>query len=275
MAYNANTMSFDLPDTDTVYVSGLPPGVSERDVEEYFGSIGVIKTDKKTRGKKIWLYRDKATGGLKGDGTVTYEDPFSAASAVEWFNQKEWKGSMVTVSLAEKKTGGGGGGGYGGGGYSSAPSPIDRLIAAVPWLLPLLDAFSYGRFLFYQFPLAARLVSPLAPLVSLYASIPFAPLVCFFGLYLGVVNNPQVSRFARFSAMQAVLVDILLVLPRLLESLASPPAQGWGLKAYITAQNSIWVLVAAVVAYGVGCAVLGKTARVPFVADAADAQIMR
>jgi uncharacterized membrane protein len=183
--------------------------------------------------------------------------------------------SNPDVTAHARYRGGGGGYGGGGGGYSSAPSPIDRLIAAVPWLLPLLDAFSYGRFLFYQFPLAARLVSPLAPLVSLYASIPFAPLVCFFGLYLGVVNNPQVSRFARFSAMQAVLVDILLVLPRLLESLASPPAQGWGLKAYITAQNSIWVLVAAVVAYGVGCAVLGKTARVPFVADAADAQIMR
>lgn len=169
---------------------------------------------------------------------------------------------------------GGGGGGYGGG-YGGSPPPADRLIAAVPWLLPLLDAFSYGRFLFYQFPVAARLVSPLAPLVSLYASIPFAPLVCFFGLYLGVVNNASVSRFARFSAMQAVLVDILLVLPRLVESLVSPPAQGWGLKAYITAQNSIWVLVAAVVAYGVACALLGKVARVPFVADAADAQITR
>lgn len=56
--------------------------------------IGVIKTDKKTRGKKIWLYRDKATGALKGDGTVSYEDPFSAGSAVEWFNQKEWKGAL-------------------------------------------------------------------------------------------------------------------------------------------------------------------------------------
>jgi uncharacterized membrane protein len=170
------------------------------------------------------------------------------------------------------------GGGYsgGGGGYASAsPSVPDRLIAAVPWLLPLLDAFSYGRFLFYQYPIAARIVSPLAPLVSLYASVPFAPLVCFFGLYLGVVNNQGVARFARFSAMQGVLVDILLVLPRLLESLASPPAQGWGLKAYITAQNSIWLLVAGVVAYGVASALLGKTARVPFVAEAADAQIMR
>lgn len=43
MAYNPDTLSFDLPDTDQIYVSGLPPGASERDLEEYFGSIGVIK----------------------------------------------------------------------------------------------------------------------------------------------------------------------------------------------------------------------------------------
>jgi hypothetical protein len=67
MAYNPETLSFDLPDTDQIYVSGLPSGAGERDLEEYFGSIGVIKTDKKTKGKKIYMYRDKATGALKGD----------------------------------------------------------------------------------------------------------------------------------------------------------------------------------------------------------------
>ncbi len=52
----------------------------------------VIKQDKKLKKPKIWLYRDKETNALKGDGTVSYEDPFSAASAVDWFSNKEWKG---------------------------------------------------------------------------------------------------------------------------------------------------------------------------------------
>jgi RNA-binding protein FUS len=76
-----------------VYIDGLPKGVTEAEIEEYFGSIGIIKMDKKKGGKKIWLYKDKATGAPKGDGTVSYDDPFSAASAVEWFNGKEWKGA--------------------------------------------------------------------------------------------------------------------------------------------------------------------------------------
>jgi RNA recognition motif-containing protein len=101
MAYNPNTMSFDLPDTDTVYVSGLPKSITEADLAEFFGSIGIIKLDKKTKGKKIWVYRDKATGEPKGDATVSYEDPFSAGSAVSWFNDKEFKGGgCLTFSAA-------------------------------------------------------------------------------------------------------------------------------------------------------------------------------
>jgi RNA-binding protein FUS len=92
MLSNVDTMSFDLPSTDTVYVTGLPPSTTESDLAEYFGSIGVIKIDKKTKKQKIWLYRDRDTGALKGDGTVSYEDPFSAGSAVSWFSGKEWKG---------------------------------------------------------------------------------------------------------------------------------------------------------------------------------------
>lgn len=45
------------------------------------------------------LYRDKETGALKGDGTVSYEDPFSAGSAVEWFNEKEWKGESGCATM--------------------------------------------------------------------------------------------------------------------------------------------------------------------------------
>jgi len=54
-----------------------------------------ILQDKKRRGQpKIWLYRDKATGELKGEATVTYEDPFAASSAPSWFDNKEFKGAL-------------------------------------------------------------------------------------------------------------------------------------------------------------------------------------
>ncbi len=34
---------------------------------------------------------------LQGDGTVSYDDPYSAASAVEWFNGKEFQGAFDQI----------------------------------------------------------------------------------------------------------------------------------------------------------------------------------
>lgn len=75
MAYNPETMSFELGanDVDMIYVSGLPPDATEAEIAEHFGSIGVVKFDKKQNKHKIWMYRDKMTGAPKGDCTVTYE----------------------------------------------------------------------------------------------------------------------------------------------------------------------------------------------------------
>ncbi|KAF8070935.1 TIC20-II [Scenedesmus sp. PABB004] len=154
-----------------------------------------------------------------------------------------------------------------------SPDAVERVLAAVPYLLPLLDSFGYGRFLFYQFPALTRVIAPLSPLVSLYASVPFAPLLAFFAVYLGIVQNQRWSRFVRFNGMQAMLLDILLILPRLAEQVVSPPGAGWGLQAYITAQNTVWIFVAACVAYGVASSLLGQAARIPLVADAAEQQV--
>lgn len=156
---------------------------------------------------------------------------------------------------------------------ASSPGVVDRALAAAPYLLPFLDAFSYGRFLFYQYPFIRRALSPVTPLVAAYTSIPFAALIAFFAVYIGIINNQSLSRFTRFNAMQAVLLDILLVLPRLVENILSPPAGGWGAQLYITAQNTIWVFIAVSVVYGIVSCLLGQTPRIPLVADAADQQV--
>lgn len=51
----------------------------------------------------MWLYRDKETDEPKGDATVTYEDPHAALAAVEWFNNKDFHGSIIGVFMAEAK----------------------------------------------------------------------------------------------------------------------------------------------------------------------------
>ena len=94
---------------------------------------------------------------------------------------------------------------------ASKPDVGDRIIACVPYLLPLLDGLRYGKFFFREFPQAYVLLAPLQPLIKVYYTLPFASLIVFFGLYYGVVQNYNFSRFVRFQAMQTILLDILLI----------------------------------------------------------------
>lgn len=56
--------------------------------------------DKRTQRPKIWMYKDKATGRMKGECTVTFDDPFTAKSAIQWFDGKEFMGRVVKVRMS-------------------------------------------------------------------------------------------------------------------------------------------------------------------------------
>ncbi|XP_044578678.1 RNA-binding protein cabeza-like isoform X3 [Cotesia glomerata] len=107
---------------DTVFVSGMNTDITEDEICQHFGAIGLIKNDKRTGKPKIWMYKDKSTGKSKGEATVTYDDQAAAHSAIEWFNGKQFKGSTIKVQIAQHKSnwqgnrGGGGGRPSGGGG---------------------------------------------------------------------------------------------------------------------------------------------------------------
>jgi hypothetical protein len=176
----------------------------------------------------------------------------------------------------------------------SSPAPTDRALAALPYLLPLLDAFPFGIAVFIQFPFLARLFGPLAPLQLLWLSVPFAPFVAFLGVYAGIVNNRSLPRFVRFSAMQAVMLDILLIIPQIVlqgfgggkvgamgGAAAAARYGGFGdgggfdlgRQLYETTNNTVFFFVVACVAYGMGGALVGVPARLPLVAEAADSQV--
>ncbi|MBN3309046.1 RBP56 factor, partial [Amia calva] len=108
----------DNSDNNTIFVQGLGEDVSPDQVATYFKQIGIIKLNKKTGLPMINLYTDKATGRLKGEATVSYEDPPSAKAAIEWFDGKEFNGKPIKVSFATRRPEfmqrGGRGGGRGG-----------------------------------------------------------------------------------------------------------------------------------------------------------------
>lgn len=151
----------------------------------------------------------------------------------------------------------------------------DRAVAALPYLVPLFDGLRYGKFALAQNPIILNLLAPLDPLLRLYTSVPFASLIVFFAIYGGIINKRDYwSRYVRFNAMQAILLDIILILPGVLENVIKPPVgNSLGLTLYINAYNTIFFFVLACWLYGSGACLLGRTPRLPLVADAADQQV--
>ncbi|MGB3264897.1 MAG: Tic20 family protein [Microcoleus sp.] len=146
----------------------------------------------------------------------------------------------------------------------------DRIFACLPYLLPLMDGLGFGRFLFAQFPVLQLLLIPLAPLMQIYR-LPFASLIIFFALYLGVVRNENISHFIRFNAMQAILLDIVLMLCGLILPIFSRGLQ----VAFIaeTLFNMVFLGALAAFVYAVVQSALGRYAEIPPLSDAVYMQV--
>lgn len=146
----------------------------------------------------------------------------------------------------------------------------DRIFASLPYLLPLVDGLMFGRFLFQQFPVLQLLLIPLAPLMQIYRW-PFASLVIFFALYLGVVRNENISHFIRFNAMQAILLDIVLMLCGLVLRIFDQGIQIQFIGE--TLNNMVFLGAVAAFFYAVVQSALGRYAEIPPLSDAVYMQV--
>lgn len=151
--------------------------------------------------------------------------------------------------------------------WQSSQTAADRFFGSLVYLLPILDVYAFGIFIFEQFPIVRELYQLLGPLMLIY-SIPFGSFALFLGLYIGVVNNPQVSRFIRFNTLQAILVGILLSLCGLLLRYVLAPLLGTSIVTQVL-MNVVFLGTIALSGYGIVMSALGKYAEVPQLSDTA------
>ena len=92
-----------------------------------------------------------------------------------------------------------------------------RGLALAMYLLPWSDAFAFGRPFFGLGLLPqwvqAALTLPVLPLswISRLVPLGLGPMLLVLALFFAVVRNPQASYFLRFNGLQAILVDIALL----------------------------------------------------------------
>jgi len=150
--------------------------------------------------------------------------------------------------------------------------PKDRSFGALIYLFPLVYSLPFGIILLSQFPWLYPFFSPIISLYRVTNALPFASLIIFFGLWLGVVRNDNMSYFLRFNAMQAILLNILQILFSLILGVLTP---AFGAQSLIneTLSNTIFMGSIAACFACIFFSVQGKYAELPGISDAASSQI--
>ncbi|MFN4865436.1 MAG: Tic20 family protein [Cyanobium sp.] len=151
------------------------------------------------------------------------------------------------------------------------PPIWQRLLAALAYLLPWSDALPFGQSLFGLFPVLQWLSLPAFPVLLLQQAVPFGGFVLFLVLFLAVVRNTKVPYLIRFNVLQAILVDILLILISLAFSvLLAPLGLGFALR---TLSNTVFLGALLLVGFGVVQSLRGQEAEVPNLSQAVRMQL--
>jgi uncharacterized membrane protein len=149
----------------------------------------------------------------------------------------------------------------------------DRIFACLPYLLPIIEVFVFGKFLLAQFQPLQLLFLPLLPLLRIYYGVRYAGLIIFFALFLLVVRNEKISHFIRFNTMQAILLDIVIFLFSILtDVIGLVPAGGFAIQ---TLSTTIFIGILATVVYSIAQSLMGRYAEIPAISDAVYMQLPR
>lgn len=142
-----------------------------------------------------------------------------------------------------------------------------RVVAALAYLLPLVDGLQFGLPLLQVAPFLFPFFAILSIPSTILNAIPFGTLILFI-IMSALSNNRELPRLVRFNLQQAVLLDIFLFIPSILTGLFSMVAGGTG-GAAAAINLGIFILLILAVGYSVIFTLGGKDPDgLPFVSQA-------
>jgi uncharacterized membrane protein len=152
-----------------------------------------------------------------------------------------------------------------------ADTPLwQRPLAVLAYLLPWSAALPFGQSLDNLFPALQWLVLPAVPVLMLERGVPFGSFLLFLVLFLAVVRNPQVPYFLRFNVLQAILLDIVLVVLSLAFQLLRIGSLGF---AGRTLANTVFLGMLVLLLFALVQCLRGKEADIPTLSEAVRMQL--
>jgi Chloroplast import apparatus Tic20-like len=160
--------------------------------------------------------------------------------------------------------------------WRGGTSPLERFYGCLPYALPMSAVLSMGAFLFLQIPgLAATyyLFFQLDALLSFNIIPPlfdirFVVWICLFTL---VVRNERIKHFLRFNTMQALMIDIIIVLVQLVVQLIGQGTGGLDIfrTLFLSVFTATFLAVNGVFIYAIVQNIRGLYPEIPLVSDIA------
>lgn len=150
----------------------------------------------------------------------------------------------------------------------------DRIKACIPYILPLLDGDQFGHYILHsRFPILGEINDfLLGPLLHIQHKVPFFGVGLFVLLTLGTRFNTDISRNVRFSAQQAALIDVALIIPELIgNSFVEQPLPRYILEP---CSNFVWYAYMSMIIYCVYSNLRGKKPdQIPIISPSADLMV--
>jgi len=146
-----------------------------------------------------------------------------------------------------------------------------KIIGAFLYMLPWHDALPFGRNLFISFPYLEYLAIPTLPIIIIERSIPFGSFLLFLIMFIAVIRNPKIAYFVRFNALQALLLNIGVILVGYAFQVLLSPFAG-GLIAR-TLASTVFLAILAITIFAIKECLQGKEAEIPAISEAVKMQL--
>lgn len=134
-----------------------------------------------------------------------------------------------------------------------------------------MGAIAFTGEAFMAYPVCINIALAISPLLQIFYSNSFIPFVTFFTLFLTVVRNTTMPHFVRYNTMQAILLDICVMLAGLimqyLPMFVTVSRLGDMLEVF-TLCNALFALT-----YCALCVIQGIYPEIPIITEAVYAQV--
>ena len=147
----------------------------------------------------------------------------------------------------------------------------EKIISSFMYMLPWSAAIIFGKYLFIDLPFLKWLIVPALPVIFLQQFIPFGGLILFLIIFLFIIRNPKISYFIRFNSLQAILLNIgLIILNYIFEIFLKPFENSLLVQTFF---STILIGMLAIISFSIYKCLEGKEPDLPGISDAVKIQL--